>query len=86
MKEFLNIFKEGSWKVNGVEWHRLSLKTKATTISYILGTVLIFALALVGIFKLVTSDVLFLRACGGIGVVLFIWTVKATIKIEYKKK
>ena len=86
MKNFLSLLKEGSWKVNGVEWHRLSLKTKAITISYILGAVLVFVLALVEIFKLVTSDVLFLRACGGIGVVLFIWTVKATIKIEYKKK
>ena len=86
MKNFLSLFKEGSWKVNGVEWYRLNLKTKATIICYILGTVLISALALVEIFKLVTSDVLFLRACGGIGVVLFIWTVKATIKIEYKKK
>ena len=47
---------------------------------------LIFALALVEIFKLVTSDVLFLRACGGMGIVLFIWTIKATIKIEYKKE
>lgn len=85
MKDFFNLLKKGSWEVNGVGWHRLSLKTKATTVSYILGTVLIFALALVGIFKLVTSDVLFLRLYGGLGIILFVWTVKAAIKIEYKK-
>ena len=72
-------------KVNGVEWKEYSLRGKMLIASTVLGVLSLFALALIGIFKLVTSEILFLRLYGGLGIVLFIWTVKSTVKIEYKK-
>ena len=80
MKEFFK-----GLKVNGVEWNKYSLRRKVLIASTVLGVLSLFILALVGIFKLVTSEVLFLRLYGGLGMVLFVWTVKSTIKIEYKK-
>ena len=80
MKKFFN-----DLKVNGVEWSEYSLRGKMLIVSTVLGVLSLFVLALAGIFKLVTSDILFLRLYGGLGTVLFVWFVKATIKIEYKK-
>ena len=80
MKKFFN-----DLKINGVEWKEYSLRGKVLITSTVLGVLSLFILALIGIFKLVTSEVLFLRLCGGLGIVLFVWTVKSAIKIEYKK-
>ena len=72
-------------KVNGVEWREYSLGGKVLIASTVLGVLSLFILALIGIFKLVASEVLFLRLYGGLGMILFAWTVKSTIKIECKK-
>ena len=84
MAKFFKNFGD-KFEVNGVEWKEYSLRDKMLIVSSILGVLSLFILALIGTFKLVASEVLFLRLYGGLGMVLFVWTVKSTIKIEYKK-
>ena len=84
MKEFFKNFGD-KFEVNGVKWKDCGPRDKMLIVSSILGVLSLFILALAEIFKLVTSEVLFLRLCGGLGIVLFVWTVKSAIKIEYKK-